>query len=837
MMLKRLNLSLVTDESPIRRVALEVLGAIVTIIFLAFSPSPSIAADSELRRVNLSECLPLPTDYTFAWWSGGFTDRPVPKTKTRDAVPAGSHILNIRTGTWAMAFDMEHVRILKLGKIESSKPYAEATLEGDEVLEPLGAAPTDALTLTVTIGGKEYRCVRGGELADPSGGWHKQYPYRLIDSGRWVQRFDIQGLVFETAAHEPLSATGSLEITASPTVLDFRLNLTAHEPIPQATVKIAINRPKQMSSSHSTHDFKPGQTFQIDHSITPGRASDAPGNASGGGSSDAAVPNCHTYTLPFKNWRPDDFNRLDRMPLRLENRSSTTDEMPLLFQMDQPGFPIVGLTPMLRDTAGNPTGIPVQISKNWHRADGAGLLYQGPWFHGFMMLRLPPHSYVECELAIAYAGWGGLPAVSHAQLCLIGWGGNQLWDQVAIGSWGESITYDPEIGLGRSFIDDVRPLMVSSMSGGKPRGWTNNVGGGDFLVYFDEQGQRQYLSGARTAYLAHGPNLTHARYAATTADGAIAACIDVSSPRCDDVNRAFHRFRYDVLKETPFTRLAFYQLGADRYNDHTFGALARGNEAGLTEQWTPAKGTLKYERQGIPCPGAAPWFALTEGRPRKPLTDQSAWADRGLVIRTWRARLGGKEVREPFAAVFGTDNGVASANVELAPPPGLTKLLPGDFVEAEVELLIVPQSAADYQGPNANLRASLAAEGAEHWRPVARLAAGNKLEVKATRGTLEHTYPIAVRADGGRATLEVTGGVGYVPLTVSGLPDYKDYKLWKIIEGKRVMVDQSVHGGDFWQTDYDPAQRTWSRTYNVSLDTPGDARQTVTLELVPTSSH
>lgn len=834
-------------------------GLLIIAFGRALSVSPARAADSTsaspLRLVSPSDCLPAPTDYTLAWWAGGFNDRPVPQSAAQSAArkgapkarkaappPAGNpHILNIRTGSWAMAFDMENVRILKLGPLAPAsavRAYAEAAAEGDAALAPLPAAAPDLLALTVTVGGQEYHCVRGGVAPDASGGWRKQYPYRLIESGRWVQRFDIQGLVFESANHERLNATGRLEITAWPNRLTFRCELTPNEPLPQATVVMTLNRSLRRATVKRSGDFEKSQKIDILQAIEPAQAPEAPDTpfASGQIITSAPIENdlvraCRTIKLPFANFRPEDFNRLDRLRLRLENPDDTPRAFPLGFTFDAPGFPVVGLTPMLRDAAGNPTGLPIQISKNWHRTEGLTLLYQGPWFHGYTLLRLPAHSKVECEFALTYAGWGGLPAVSHAQLCLIGWGGNQLWDQVAIGSWGESICYDPETGQGRSFIDDVRPLLVSSMNGGKERGWTNNVGGGDFLVYFDAQGRRQYLSGARTAYLAQGPNLTRTRYTATTADGAIAARIDVSTPRTDDVNRAFHHFRYDVLKETPFTRLAFYQLGADRYNDHSFGALARGNEGGLIEQWTPAKRTLQYERQGIACPGKVPWFALLEGAPRKPLTDQSAWADRGLVVRSWRARLGGKEVKEPCAAVFGTNNGVASANVELAPPSGLTRLVPGDFVEAEVELLIVPQTAADYRGPNANLRASLASAGAEHWRPVARLAQKNNLEVKALHGTLEHTYPIAVKADAGRAALEVTGGVGYIPLTVTGLPDFKNYTLWKTAAGKREAVDQAVHGGDFWQTEYNPATRTWSLTYNIGLDTPGDAPQTVKLEL------
>jgi hypothetical protein len=36
-------------------------------------------------------------------------------------------------------------------------------------------------------------------------------------------------------------------------------------------------------------------------------------------------------------------------------------------------------------------------------------------------------------------------------------------------------------------------------------------------------------------------------------------------------------------------------------------------------------------------------------------------------------------------------------------------------------------------------------------------------------------------------------------------------------------IDQSVHGKDYWQADFDAEARTWEITYTIPLDTPGDA--------------
>jgi len=52
-----------------------------------------------------------------------------------------------------------------------------------------------------------------------------------------------------------------------------------------------------------------------------------------------------------------------------------------------------------------------------------------------------------------------------------------------------------------------------------------------------------------------------------------------------------------------------------------------------------------------------------------------------------------------------------------------------------------------------------------------------------------------------------------VPVTVTGLASHRGGRL--LVDGAG--VDQSVHGGDFWQTDHDPRSGTSSRTFNVPL--------------------
>ena len=246
---------------------------------------------------------------------------------------------------------------------------------------------------------------------------------------------------------------------------------------------------------------------------------------------------------------------------------------------------------------------------------------------------------------------GGSSRLFPTQLCLLGYGGGRQWDQVAIGSWGESICYDPDVNLGRSMIDDVRPLMVNGSSGVE-WSWTNNIGGGDFLVYDDADGHRQKLVDMKTAFLRYGPVMTEVVYAGVSADRAIAARITASTVRSNDFPHHFHTVRYDVAKPVRFKRMAFYQAGADRYNENHFSRMAHGDVAGMKEEWDIKRTSRVYDRMGIAAPGPGPWFSF---HGVDPVTDKpvgGGGASRGLIVHFWKARLGGKDRPVPFFSIF-----------------------------------------------------------------------------------------------------------------------------------------------------------------------------------------
>lgn len=528
------------------------------------------------------------------------------------------------------------------------------------------------------------------------------------------------------------------------------------------------------------------------------------------------------------NKDPMNFDRMERVALSLKNDTDMPRTARLLFEKDKATgvFGIVGISPMIRDSAGNPTGIPVQISKNWHNRAEAPQRFEGGWYHGFTMITVPAKSTIDLEYTSVNAHWGGAPAASHAQLSLAGWGANQLWDQAAMGSWGEQLCFEPDQTQIGGAVLDTRPLMVRGFQENSLQwGFGANVGGADFLVYYDRERNKQWNSRMRTEYCRIGPDLTEVTYAGQSYDGKIDTRATVRLYRSDDITRGIYRFRHEVREPVDFSRIVFFQCGGDDYSYTSERKFAWGNENGLVKEWDTQWGDDRYRTEPFEITGRVPWFSMHEVDYDHIKGDLPNNANRGIILREWKAQLGG-EPAQPWAAERGAHvRGADTSLIDILPPPGVTQLLPGDFVECVVEHVVVAEKADEYYGPNENLKAALT-QHANTWRMIDREAKGNDLAIEVTEGTLELQRPTRIRAAADRAQLRIEGGLGYVPVTFTGLSAYAKPHLEISDDGQNwSVVDQSVHGNDFWQTDFDQATKTWEITYTLPLDTPGDVRK------------
>jgi hypothetical protein len=780
-------------ESVVRRL-------IITSVLLGLSAA--------VQAVEPSALMPQTADSTQMWWAEGF---PSPLLKA-------PWLRVIQTGRFAMAMNTETLHIDHFGAVTS--------LADD--FRPL---PPADLVVTMAIDGKEYRAVSGGP-------WSPSTGPRLIESGRFFQRGDVTDVRFQAPDGSRLNVEARLETAAWSDRLSFILAARPPESWKTASMGIQLRSPKgelkQQWELPKDKLWAKGEWRELGLALDPitFRLVSAQSDVTVVATEFAtkkdrpvtydATLGWHCINLdgiepipPPGGMNPSN-DAIERISIVLTNPSDHEHLAKLMFEKTTQGIhqrigtPITGISAILRDADGHPTGIPVQLSKNWHAAPERGA-YAAQWFHGVSQVRLPAKASVELELTLAYGHWGGVPAASHAQLCLIGWGSHQLWDQSALGAWGESLCYEPDQVQAQCSLTDVRPAMVKPDAASKSWNWTGNVGGGDFFRCFDPAQIRVPHSAMRTTYHRQGPCLTEVTYAGRIGPN-MTHSVTTSLARTDDLVRNTYRLRLDVTAAIDFSRFVIFQTGADTYNSTKVSQMALGNEGGLIKEWSTHWGGNTYRTEPMECTGRLPWISLHDAK-KDPTQHLNTTANRGLVIRSWKAKLGGKEAA-PWIAERGlTLHKRESSTLDIIPPPSVTRFEIGDFIEATLEFIIMPQKTADYYGPNEALRAALAKD-ANTWRMISREAMGNDHRVEMKIGTLVHVHPaVTVKTMNDAAEFTLTGGLGFVPMTLSQLSSPRGCTLF--IDEKP--VNQDIHGHDYWQTDFDAVSKTWSQTYTVPI--------------------
>ena len=498
---------------------------------------------------------------------------------------------------------------------------------------------------------------------------------------------------------------------------------------------------------------------------------------------------------------------------------------PLIAFVKQKNVSITGLSPMLRniDTQ-EPTGEQVQISKDWHAPssdpnnanyvplDSPKRIYMGTWLHAYTTVSVKERSTEYREYVCAYGQWGTTYAASHAQLSLVGYGGEQVWDQSALGSWGESVTYDPDICLNRSMIDDVRPFLVlgSKTGNNQPYNWSGNVGGADFLNYIEDSEQR--IINQKIEYVTQAPCVTDVKYMGVTENGKIRTEIGINLGRTDDVVRNYYTLRYIFLEDVNFGRLSLFKIAADGYADNWYANYAYGDSKGFYEKDKNSAGAqLAYENgptQDAKNDGF--WFGLYNS------TEQDEAGDVMMTVRSFNAVLNRKKYTKPGFNFFGTSK-PAQMSCELTVPTAVGKKIEkGSVIEMVVEYTIIPNNVSSYYGQSDYLRATTEIFGTAD--ALYQQVTGGTVAAQASVGKVTGNYPVKITAvDDGDVAAQFTlkGGLGYVPVMIDGLNNYSGYRLQVKQGGNWVELEQSVKGNDYWQTDYNYATGKYRMAFNV----------------------
>ncbi|CAB9515166.1 Cohesin domain [Seminavis robusta] len=497
------------------------------------------------------------------------------------------------------------------------------------------------------------------------------------------------------------------------------------------------------------------------------------------------------------------------------------------------GAEITGFNVIIMDASGIvPLGIPGHISKNWHHVDGFKSYYSGVWWTYNVFLRLPPKAKIDLQFKIVYEKYGGVSAFSHAQLSIVGYSNKWLWEEAALGTGGENFCMDPLGSHTRAPITDVRVKLFD----GK---WKENVGGGEFLLYFDDKGVMQSSKKGLDAQLhANGPCLSNATYTSVTIDGAIQSRVQVSGGRTDDLVRMFIHLRYTVVNATQFSRLVFFQMGSETYNKHAvFGRFVFGAGDQVTHNFartctgrTALYREKLYDRLGVyreNLPAHGPWWfsmAPTEGPAYDAASETMVVGNRGLVIREFDARLHGQSFTSPSISVL-------CDKLEVGTPKGISELIVGDYVDMKLEMVVNPQIGADFDAALSNSGGSRSLQVLnnlpEPWERVQAQATYHiQVREPVPQGArVESQYPIRVCVPDYTDSVEfkVFGkALGYVPIVICGLSSARvenGQGLWYKIQGKdddyTLLQDATIHR----QVNYDRETGRYELVFNVEIQT------------------
>lgn len=285
---------------------------------------------------------------------------------------------------------------------------------------------------------------------------------------------------------------------------------------------------------------------------------------------------------------------------------------------------------LFRDRNGEPLGVPIQMSKNWHTSNQGADGHR--WYHLYSTPIFAGPGVDTMELTFVTSRWGQAHAAQHAQLSLMGYnyksGGH--WQESSIGPVGESITYDPDLTLGRAMVDDIRPFLnLGNNYLNQLWQWTGNVGGADFLAYVPNTVSitaalaKRRLGRVRTNYVAHGPTLTDVEFTGISSDEAIQGNIRTQLSSSNDILRCYYILNYTFLMNVNYNRLSFFQFAADNYADNGYSRYAYGNETTVAfDGDVPALNVNDYTsnaNRGISLPGASPWVLLYKSTKRDAL--------------------------------------------------------------------------------------------------------------------------------------------------------------------------------------------------------------------------
>jgi len=747
-------------------------------------------------------------NYTYLYFENGYPTPLVGRRPQKQAnlFARANPDLVVQTGYYSLKLDCDDMQLTGYDALAGSD-YLTALNQEVNVFSPAD------LSLKMTNDGMDYTCT-SALVQDTS----NQY-VRLIESGQFVQRVDHLGLVFRRDDRGGATVFGRFEVTAWPDRVVFKLDLTGVSGVTRTRIQLTSPSGRIHQSEASSDQTWLALQPQLDQKMEAWDASATIREAINLRTEQALNVRFDEDEVAYHIDVPADSvkypaatDRVDEYVIDVCNPTDSAGNIPLVFDQVVPRAITGTVMTLCEEADGRPTGLPVQISKNWHKDKDNPTVHQGSWLRGYTMVPLEAGQTKRFRLRVIYGYWASVGAVSHAQLSVIGYGGNWKWDESALGAWGESMTYDPTQHLGAAFIDDVRPAFTTSMSGSE-HGWTENVGGGDFLIYYDKTNTFRWGKRLKTAYRWTGPNMTEVLYSGITDDEKIRFTYTTRSVRTNDYHRRFHAYQYRFLEDvTTPRRLVFHQMAADYYTGPTFTHYYRGDEVGLLSSYLSAPGGNTYKGTAIPFDHQ--WLAIDD----ETSSNGTTKARRGIISMT--STLNGSAF-PLYLHTYGRSWGTPKMFFDLSSDSVRRSYAAGDVVEGELEFLLPPKTVGNYWGKDSEFEDRLQSYGTNAWQAVYDEYRYNiQLSVTVHQGTLLRNYPVEIQASSinGDILADFTvngGGIGHIPILLKGVCKGYALQAQRSVNGIWVSLESvDINQNNYYQ-GYQDARGTMDCVFNI----------------------
>ncbi len=303
-------------------------------------------------------------EYTYRCWLNGWR---------KDANDRSDDIFGIETSHYGFTLDVADFRKVGFGHLNNPAGYEHALKHKADKLRRL---PPAEFLIELEADGVRYRaraCRAGQEE-----GVKRLSHVRLWESGRYVQHYDFPGLDFRTVEGKQLACDAMLDVVAWPGSLTLNLHVSPTAPLKSAVLRLALTSDM---GSWSKEEKVAGAWQQAEkqsislHCPVASSQDVPPENITVTTTNDQRFPvrfdatrNCYVASVNRlkRSWRTGytDIRHYDDFQITVKG-SGTKGAVPFLLDLRPPAN-ITGLCPILCDESGRPTGIPVQLSKNWH---------------------------------------------------------------------------------------------------------------------------------------------------------------------------------------------------------------------------------------------------------------------------------------------------------------------------------------------------------------------------------------------------------------------------------------------------------------------------------------